>query len=59
MADYIKCPLCPACLRPPSFTLSVGQAFCGAPDCPAVCWDMTNTREENIAGVNFVRFRRS
>jgi hypothetical protein len=31
------------------------QAFCGNTDCPALTWDPTKTRNENLDDVNFIK----
>jgi hypothetical protein len=43
----LRCLTCPMCDQPPALAVDPRQVFCGNEDCPAFCWDMTETREHN------------
>lgn len=50
----IRCPACPVCGAWPQYAMSPQQAICPAGDCPAITWDMTKTRNENLDETNFI-----
>lgn len=49
----MECPRCPLCSsRPdPGPPISAEQAFCGNPQCPAICWNPSETLDQNLLNV--------
>lgn len=54
MTYKIQCPRCPVCGARSTMVPDPEQAFCEATDCPALTWNPTKTRNENLDGVNFI-----
>lgn len=55
MSEYkILCPRCPLCGGPPISTYGFNpeQMFCGDPDCPTLCWNATQSLDEQLMNVN-------
>jgi hypothetical protein len=50
----IQCPRCPVCGARSTLVLDPEQAFCEDNECPALTWNPTKTRDENLDGVNFI-----
>jgi hypothetical protein len=50
----LACPNCPVCGEPPVMAISVVQAFCHTSDCPAITWNMTISKDENLDTTNFI-----
>lgn len=45
----LACPRCPLCGRLPAFILAGAvQAFCGTEGCDVVCWNPSETLDENL-----------
>lgn len=59
-ARGLRTVVCPWCGGPPVFILDDGhQAFCGADDCPAICWDMFQDVDTLLRKARFVSFTRA
>jgi hypothetical protein len=55
VTEKIQCACCPVCQKAPTMIVGYKQAFCGNTDCPALTWDPTKTRNENLDDVNFIK----
>lgn len=52
--ELLACPDCPMCGNAPHLIISPIQAACGTNGCPALLWNPSRTREQNLASETLI-----